>query len=215
MFRHCSLICLLISSWVACLAEERIVTIDIARVLNESHLVHSRPEAAQLHEAITTVNAQIKRFNDEITRLRSEMELYDEADDKYAEIDSAIKVKSLELRLYSQRQQERLGQMETTLFRDGFIRGRQMLAAYAQAQGFDMVLLLSPRDPVSGSMREFSAELATHVVLYVRDGMDITEAFIAHVNEALPLPEGRAQPPASAPRRPAPESAPAIELDAP
>ena len=215
MCRHFSVICLLISACAVVFGQERIATIDIARVLNESHLVHSQPEATQLRQAIETVNAQIKSFDSELNRLRSELELYDEQDDKHTELDNAIKVKSMELRLYSQRQQERLGQLETALFRDGFMRGRQMLADFAQARDITLVLLLSPRDPTSGGMREFSAELATHVVLYARPGLDITEDFIAHVNQALPMPGTELAPQAQERQQPAPESAPSIELDAP
>ncbi|MFW5750041.1 MAG: OmpH family outer membrane protein [Planctomycetota bacterium] len=167
-------------------SEHRIATLDIARVLNACDLVEQRRAKAELKQDIQAYNNTMRRFESEIERLQSNLELYDQGSDKYQELMAALKVKNLELKLFTQRNQEQLDQRETDIFRESFEEIRAVLADYAQENDFQLVMLLSPRKAVSRSMRDFSAEIATHVVLYGDPAIDITEPFIAYVNTQLP-----------------------------
>ena len=178
----------------------------LEQAIEKSHM-HQR-KLVEVAKRLRQARQQIELKQGELNALRSRLDLTPGNDPAAFDIKEQIELKSLETKMFIERKQGEINAIRTAHLRDSFEHLRTKLAAFCEQEGISMVFRAPEPEMRSKRLEDSYAELASHSLLYHNASLDITEAFIAFMNEGEALPEESAEEILDAP------SAPAIDLGA-
>jgi len=164
----------------------RVGVLYLERVFDESRLVEMRSD--ELRQAGGAVKAQVDQLNQEIDRKQSELSTYHSSTEKHQALKDEIELLALRRKLYVERHKERLDVMELNLLRQSYLDIRLLLNEYCDKQGIAMVFLAPSGNLQASRPEQLQLRLATQNILYHRAGLDITDAFLAYLDE---IPDDR------------------------
>jgi len=163
-------------------AAAAIGVIDVAKVYN------TLAEKTEIDAALETMRRNIEKQNTErsekIKALQDDLrELTQPGTDAYNKKRDELQLKALELQAWREFQKKRLGAEQALRKEQLYKKILDAVAAYAQANEYDLVLYreaeVNFRNATSGQV---DALIALRKVIWSKDGMDITDAVVARMN---------------------------------
>lgn len=130
--------------------------------------------------------ATAKGMDDQITRLESSLQLARGNRDKYVELQEQFETAKLRKTLFEKRTAGDLDRQHGTLIKAVFTGMRQNLAVYCKEKGIMLVLLAPDPDLMGGQASQVQVQLGFQTALYWDPSTDITDAFLAYLNQKMP-----------------------------
>lgn len=174
---------------------ESMAVLYLERVFDESALVSAR--AGELKQIADEVRGVLDSMTTEIKNLETELQIRPPSHARYGEFKEKYEVAKLRYKLYSERQQARLGQKEVELLRQAYEEMRLVIADFAKERGFDMVFLVSEPNFQAPNGQALRLAMAQRAILYHKESLDITKDFIAYANARAATAGDKAETPST------------------
>jgi len=178
-------------------ADSSIGILYIERVFEESTAINDVRK--QLHAQADKVKGNIQQMSDEIDATQAELETLPAGRPARFAVADKLEVLRLRRKLYAERHQELLRQVEVDLLKSAYTRLREHLATFAEERGISAVLLGSRDQLGASNLQELNLELATHSVLYHAPYLDISDDFLTYLEQNLDLSPETIESPAPGP----------------
>ena len=175
-------------------AESRIGTLNLETVFSDAAFIAKA--SLPLQEQAKAANDKVNAVKKDIENAERELETLAKGSVQRLDVQEQLEVLKLRYDLLVKRSRAILDRAEVGLLAQSYAVIRKELEAWRQANGYSAILLATPPRIGARNLGELRQELATHVVLAQDPALDITAAFVKHLNDTvtdLPAPsEGSA-----------------------
>jgi len=165
-----------------------------------------RDQKEKIKKLDAEAQATAKGMDDQMTRLESSLQLARGNRDKFNDLQEQYETAKLRKTMFEKRTAGDLDRQHGTLIKAVFTGMRQNLAVYCKEKGIMLVLLAPDPDLMGGQASQVQVQLGFQTALYWDPSTDITDAFLAYLNQKMPAEalklDGSDAAPAPAPTMP-------------
>lgn len=170
-------------------AETRIATLNLETVFSDAAFIAKA--SLPLQEQAKAANEKVNAVKKDIENAERELETLAKGTVQRMDVQEQLEVLKVRYDLVVKRSRAVLDRAEVGLLAQSYALIRKELEAWRLANGYSAILLATPPRIGARNLGELRQELATHVVLAQDPGLDITAAFVKHLNDTvadLPAP---------------------------
>lgn len=171
-----------------------IAVVNLEVVLNHAKLFTVRLERVKKEGA--EAERQLDEMDKQEKVMKAQLDLLSKSKPEYAQLVERLEIARLQRKLFTERTRVSLERSQAEAVATSYAEIQAQLKLFAGEKGLKLVLQLPPGKLPTSSMQELLMQLGQQGVLYAEPALDITEAFLAHLN-ALSAVEGAAPTPAS------------------
>jgi Skp family chaperone for outer membrane proteins len=123
----------------------------------------------------------------EVQEMASDLEIFEPGTEEYKELRRKLEITSARVRLQEEYAQRVVREEQSGLRRTLFNKIMDATRAYAEQEGWDVVLIDDSGEDANDQMndQQFGAYIATRSVAYRNDRVDITDAVATLMNNAF------------------------------
>jgi len=173
-----------------------IAVLNLEVVLNNAKLFTAKMEAVKKDGA--EAEAQLKKFDGDEKKLKSEYELRREGSSERAQIEDQLDLMRMQRKKFYERTRAALEKQQAEVLAKSYEEVRGHLKAFADERGLKLVLLAPSNRIATNSVQEVLLQLGQQSVLHHDASLDITEAFVAYLNGRFAAQSAPVEPPAGA-----------------
>lgn len=163
-------------------APATVAVVDLARIFNglDAFTAFQDAKVKMTEEAQADAAAQRAQIED----LQADLEDFPEGSDRHREALLALQLAAIEFEASLTFRERQMQRFDSESIRNLYESIREGVATFAEARGYDMVIVDDGAEPIPADTADPIAMISSRRVLFAKDAMDVTEAVIEVMNAA-------------------------------